>query len=123
MRLRKSDGHDRVAMAVRKITELRDRMAATERHSSKVFKALSDDTRRQILFLLEERQRNVSEIAQQFDLTQPTISRHLSVLRDADLIRDDRQGPRVVYSLNDTVLNSSMQQFFGRFRGCQRSLR
>ncbi len=110
-------------MTVLDPTELRERKAATGRQSKKVFKALSDDTRRQILFLLEERQRNVGEIVQQFDVTQPTISRHLSVLRDADLIRDDRQGPRVVYSLNDTVLNSSMQQFFGRFRGCQRSFK
>ena len=110
-------------MAGRKITEVRNRKAATERRSNRVFKALSDDTRRQILFLLEERQRNVGEIVQQFDLTQPTISRHLSVLRDADLIRDDRQGQRVVYSLNDSVLNASMQQFFGRFRGCQNSFK
>ena len=53
------------------LTETSDR-----RSSNKVFKALSDSTRRQILVLLEERHRNVGEIVGQFDLTQPTISRH-----------------------------------------------
>ena len=109
-------------MSVLDLTELTDQKPMAGR-SHKVFKALSDGTRREILFLLEDRQRNVGEIVGQFDLTQPTISRHLSVLRDADLIVDKRQGQRVVYSLNERALNASMQQFFGRFRGCQRSLR
>ncbi len=99
------------------LTETSDR-----RSSTKVFKALSDSTRRQILVLLEERHRNVGEIVGQFDLTQPTISRHLSVLREAELIRDSRQGQNVVYSINGEALNDSMNQFFGRFRGCKQSL-
>ncbi len=95
----------------------------SNRRSSKVFKALSDGTRRQILILLEDRHRNVGEIVGQFDLKQPTISRHLSVLKEADLIRDDREGQRVVYSINGDALIQSMMQFFGRFRGCKQSLR
>ncbi len=110
-------------MTVLDLTEVPTQRAATGRYSHKVFKALSDGTRREILFLLEDKQRNVGEIVNQFDLTQPTISRHLSVLRDADLIFDTREGQKVVYSLNESALNASMQQFFGRFRGCQTSLR
>jgi DNA-binding transcriptional ArsR family regulator len=93
------------------------------RQMTKVFKALSDSTRQQILQLLEERQRNVGEIVANFDLSQPTISRHLSVLKEADLVIDQRQGQNVVYRLNDSTLSSSMLQFFGRFSSCQSSLR
>ena len=102
------------------ILELR---ATTDRHSTKVFKALRDDTRQQILHLLEDKPRNVGEIVRQFELSQATISRHLSVLRQAELIIDQRQGQRVVYSLDSEALSDSMQQFFGRFRGCQAVLR
>ena len=94
-----------------------------EREIVKVFKALSDGTRQQILQLLEERQRNVGEIVGEFELSQPTISQHLSVLKEADLVMDRRQGQNVVYSLNRRVLSSSMQQFFGRFASCQQALR
>ena len=87
-------------MAVLDLTE------TGNRRSSKVFKALSDGTRRQILLLLEDERRNVGDIVRQFDLSQPTISRHLGVLREADLIIDRRQGQHVVYSINGDVLNS-----------------
>ena len=75
-------------MTVLELTEISTQSATTGRYSHKVFKALSDATRREILFLLEDKQRNVGEMVTQFDLTQPTISRHLSVLRDAGLIVD-----------------------------------
>ena len=94
-----------------------------DRHVTKVFKALSDGTRQQILHLLEGEQRSVGEIVCQFSLSQPTISRHLSILREADLVVDQRQGQKVVYSLNGKGLTLSMQQFFGRFRGCRSALR
>ena len=94
-----------------------------ERHLTKVFKALSDSTRQQILQLLEERQRNVGEIVGNFELSQPTISRHLSVLKEADLVIDQRQGQNVVYRLNPDTLSHSMVQFFGRFSSCQDALR
>ncbi|PYQ57489.1 MAG: hypothetical protein DMF53_22485, partial [Acidobacteria bacterium] len=54
-----------------------------ERHLTKVFKALSDGTRQEILRLLEGNQRTVGEIVGNFNLSQPTISRHLSVLKEA----------------------------------------
>ena len=80
-------------------------------------------TRQQILRLLEGNQRSVGEIVGNFELSQPTISRHLSVLKEADLVIDQRQGQNVIYRLNDEALASSMHQFFGQFSSCQESLR
>jgi DNA-binding transcriptional ArsR family regulator len=94
-----------------------------ERHLTKVFKALSDGTRQEILRLLESHQRTVGEIVGNFNLSQPTISRHLSVLKEADLVVDQRQGQNVIYRLNDDALSTSMREFFGQFRSCQESLR
>jgi DNA-binding transcriptional ArsR family regulator len=94
-----------------------------DRQMTKVFKALSDGTRQQILQLLEGEQRTVGEIVKSFTLSQPTISRHLSVLKEADLVIDQRQGQNVIYRLNDQALAGSMQSFFGRFRSCQQALR
>ena len=93
------------------------------RHMTKVFKALSDGTRQEILRLLESHQRTVGEIVGNFKLSQPTISRHLSVLKEADLVVDQRQGQNVIYRLNDEALSSSMREFFGQFRSCQEALR
>ena len=95
----------------------------SDRQVTKVFKALSDGTRQQILQLLEGEQRSVGEIVKRFSLSQPTISRHLSVLKEADLVIDQRRGQNVIYRLNDEALSSSMQKFFGRFRSCQGAFR
>ena len=94
-----------------------------ERHLTKVFKALSDATRQEILRLLEKEQRTVGEIVGNFSLSQPTISRHLSVLKEADLVVDERHGQNVIYSLNSDALQSSMREFFGQFRSSQEALR
>ena len=93
------------------------------RQLTKVFKALSDGTRQEILRLLEGNQRTVGEIVGNFSLSQPTISRHLAVLKEADLVVDQRQGQNVIYRLNDETLSASMRGFFGQFRSCQHSLR
>ncbi len=95
----------------------------SERKMTKVFKALSDSTRQQILQLLEGTERSVGEIVGNFELSQPTISRHLSVLKEAELVIDKRQGQNVMYRLNDEALASSMHEFFGQFSACQNSLR
>ena len=94
-----------------------------DRFSTKVFKALSDSTRQQILHLLESGDRNVGDVVNEFNLSQPTISRHLSVLRNADLVTNERIGKNMVYLLNSEALTGSMLQFFGRFRGCEKILR
>lgn len=97
--------------------------ARNGRTMTKVFKALSDGTRQEILRLLERHQCTVGEIVGNFSLSQPTISRHLSVLKEANLVSDQRQGQNVIYRLNEDALAGSMRDFFGQFRSCQQSLR
>ena len=67
-------------------------------------KALSDPTRREILNLLKTGKKSAGEISDQFDITAAAISRHLSVLKEADLIHDTREGKFIFYELNVSVL-------------------
>ncbi len=71
-------------------------------------RALADPTRRAILKLLREGTLSAGEIGEHFDITGAAISRHLSVLRDADLIRDRREGKHIYYDLNASVLEEIM---------------
>ncbi len=73
------------------------------------FKALSDPTRRKILEMLTKRDLSVNEIAEAFHISQPSISRHLSVLKHADLVSDERQGQKIIYSINTSVFESIMR--------------
>ncbi len=93
--------------------------APNGRQLNKFFKALSDETRRGILKLLESREYTVGEIVGNFHLSQPTISRHLSVLKEARLVVDQRRGQHVVYRLSENTLARSADQFFGEFRQCR----
>lgn len=67
-------------------------------------KALADPIRREILNLLKDGRMSAGEIVAHFDVTGASISRHLSVLKDADLIRDTREGKFIYYDLNASVL-------------------
>lgn len=67
-------------------------------------KALSDPIRREILNLLKDKKLSAGEIGEHFPVTGASISRHLSVLKDADLIRDTREGKYIFYELNASVL-------------------
>ena len=67
-------------------------------------KALADPIRREILNLLKQGRMSAGEIVEHFDVTGASISRHLSVLKDADLIRDTREGKFIYYDLNASVL-------------------
>ncbi len=69
------------------------------------FKALSDPTRREILNLLREGAKTAGEIGDHFPMTGATVSHHLSVLRDAGLISDDKRGKYIYYELNLSVLD------------------
>ena len=71
-------------------------------------KALSDPIRREILNLLKANRMSAGEIASHFPVTDASISRHLSVLREADLIRDTREGKFIYYDLNVSVLEEVM---------------
>ncbi len=71
-------------------------------------KALSDPIRREILNLLKGGRMSAGDIVERFEVTGASISRHLSVLKDADLIRDRREGKYIYYELNASVLEEIM---------------
>ena len=71
-------------------------------------KALADPIRREILNMLKDGKMSAGEIVDKFPVTGASISRHLSVLKDADLIRDTREGKFIYYELNASVLEEIM---------------
>jgi ArsR family transcriptional regulator len=70
----------------------------------KAFKAIADPTRREILALLRNGERTAGELADQFDMTKPSMSHHFAVLKDAGLIFSRREGQTIWYALNTTVV-------------------
>jgi len=74
-----------------------------------LFKALNDPTRRQILELLKEKDLMAGEIAAHFDISKPSISHHLDLLKRADLVIGLRQGQFISYSLNMSVFEEVIQ--------------
>jgi ArsR family transcriptional regulator len=77
--------------------------------ANRAFRALADPTRRRILRLLRERRRTSGEIADAFQSSWPTISRHLAVLRSAGLIVRERKGQFIEYDVNTTVLQEVIE--------------
>lgn len=71
-------------------------------------KALADPIRREILNLLKKGRMPAGEITAHFSVSAPAISRHLSVLKEADLIRDTREGKFIYYEINTSVLEETM---------------
>ena len=71
-------------------------------------RALADPIRREILTMLKKCRMSAGDIADHFAVTAASISRHLSVLKDADLIRDTREGKYIFYELNASVLEEIM---------------
>ncbi len=69
-----------------------------------LFKALNDETRRQIVELLKEKDMNAGEIADRFNISKPSISHHLDILKRADLVTSEKKGQFVEYSLNTSIL-------------------
>lgn len=74
----------------------------------KTLKAISDPVRREILNLLKEKKLSAGEITAHFSITAAAVSRHLAVLKDAQLIRDSREGKYIFYELNASVLEELM---------------
>ena len=74
-----------------------------------LFKALNDETRRQIVDLLKEKDMNAGEIADEFNISKPSISHHLDILKRADLIIGVKKGQFIVYSLNTTILEDLLK--------------
>ena len=82
---------------------------------SEVFRALADPNRRRILALLKAGSKSAGEIAEEFPISMASLSHHYGVLKAADLIRSERRGQRIVYSLNTTVFEdvaSSLAEIF-----------
>ncbi len=75
------------------------------------FKALSDPTRREILQLLKDKPLTAGEIAAQFDTSAATISHHLSILRDAGLVSDEKRGKYISYELNMSIVDEILGWF------------
>ncbi len=71
---------------------------------NQVFKALNDETRRRIIELLKDRDLNAGEIAEEFNISKPSISHHLDILKRASLVSSEKKGQFVEYSLNTTIL-------------------
>lgn len=69
-----------------------------------VFKAMADPTRREILMLLKKEEMTVSEIAEHFDVSMASISQHLKILTNADLVRFQKKGKYVYYQLHASVV-------------------
>ncbi|MEO5964045.1 MAG: autorepressor SdpR family transcription factor [Candidatus Limnocylindrales bacterium] len=80
-----------------------------------MYKALADPTRRRILALLRQRPMTAGELAGQFDLSWPTISGHLAVLREAGLVQAERSGSTLTYRLNQPVLQEALMALFDAF--------
>jgi Predicted transcriptional regulators len=82
-----------------------------------IFKALSDPTRRRILRMINDRELTAGQIAEQFDITAPSMSHHFNVLKDAGLVYVRRDGQQLFYSLNTSVLQdlmAALMDLFGR---------
>lgn len=74
-----------------------------------VWKALADPTRRKILKLLKKGSLNAGEIAAEFNMTKPSISNHLSILKQADLVDSEKIGQNVIYSFKTSVLEDMLK--------------
>lgn len=80
-----------------------------------VFKALSDPTRRSILLLLRDKDLAAGEISSKFPMSKPAISKHLEILKNADLITYKKEGQYVLYSINTTALQNVIGDFLSFF--------
>ena len=83
---------------------------------SSAFKALSDPSRRRVLELLRDKDMTAGELSQHFEYSRPTMSAHFSVLKEAGLVKAEKQGKNVIYRLQISVLEDALlgfAKFFG----------
>ncbi len=93
-----------------------DSRPMSQRDLSRLFAALSKQIRREILEILRaEGEQHVGELVSRFNLAQPTVSRNLKILQNADLVVDERRGKMVFYSLRRDTLASLVAGYFRRF--------
>jgi DNA-binding transcriptional ArsR family regulator len=84
--------------------------------TQEVFKAISDPTRRKVLKLLQRGSKTAGELGTAFDITAGSLSHHFNVLKAADLVRCERRGQQIVYSLNTTVFEDVAATLLDLFR-------
>ncbi|NOZ03967.1 MAG: winged helix-turn-helix transcriptional regulator [FCB group bacterium] len=82
---------------------------------NKFFKAISDPNRVKIMELLKDGELNVSEICKHFDMKQPSISHHLNILKNAEIVKDRKVGKEVYYYLNKICITNCCGTFQNRF--------
>ncbi|ODT06299.1 MAG: transcriptional regulator [Mesorhizobium sp. SCN 65-20] len=82
----------------------------------RIYKALSDPTRREIIRLLRQRDMTAGEIAGNFTLSKPTLTGHFAVLREAGLIHGEKSGTTITYSLHLSVLEDALALLMDQFR-------
>ncbi len=76
-----------------------------------IFKALSDPTRRKILELLVENDLSAGDISENFTISKPSISHHLNILKENNLVLFEKKGQSIIYSLNTTVFQEAVKWF------------
>lgn len=81
-----------------------------------VFKALSDQNRREILTILKKEDMPVKKIHKHFEITMASLSHHLDILKRANLVVSQRQGQQIFYSLNTSVFEEAMKTFLKFFK-------
>lgn len=84
-----------------------------------VFKAIADPTRREILALLSKSDKSAGEIAEQFQMSKPAISKHLDILKSNNLITVEKQGQFMIYSINTTAMQNIYLKVMEVFHGFQ----
>ncbi|MDX9892982.1 MAG: autorepressor SdpR family transcription factor [Patescibacteria group bacterium] len=82
---------------------------------NKTFAALADPTRRKILTLLKRKELSVNEMAINFDITLPSLSHHLTILKNAGLISYRRRGQQLIYSLNLSIFEEVAKELYNFF--------
>ncbi|MEL6402945.1 MAG: autorepressor SdpR family transcription factor [Chloroflexota bacterium] len=83
---------------------------------NQTFKALADPTRREILRMLGEKSLTAGDIAEVFDISKPSISHHLRILKDAELVFAERDGQHIIYSLNSSVMQEIVTEIMSLFQ-------
>lgn len=80
------------------------------------FKALADPTRREILKMLSEKNLSAGDIAKAFNISKPSISHHLNILKSAELVSGERDGQNIIYTINASVMQELIQELMIMFQ-------
>lgn len=83
---------------------------------NQTFKALADPTRREILRMLGEKRLSAGDIAEAFDISKPSISHHLNILKRAELVTAERDGQHIIYAVNASVMQEVVTELMDLFQ-------